>query len=44
MVLVISLHDSHERFTRSDREVEARIEEHVDGEAVVRHFIRADPD
>jgi len=33
MVLVISPHDSHERFTRSDREVEARIEEHVDGEA-----------
>ena len=32
----------HERFTRGDREVEAQISRHVDGEPVVQHFIHAD--
>jgi MFS family permease len=32
----------HERFTRGDRDVEAQIREHVEEEAVVRHFIHAD--
>ncbi len=34
----------HERFTRGDREVEAQISGHIDGEPVIQHFIQAEVD
>jgi MFS family permease len=34
----------HDRFTRGDREVEAQISGHIEGEPVVQHFIHAELD